>query len=179
MFLAHARESLGYHYERNPADPRVSHELKLEVDDFGNVLKSATVAYGRRQPDPALEPRDQARQAELHLVYAEHDVTNDVQCADDYRAPLPSESRALRGDGPAAAAGARPLQIDAVADAPSRRLRDPLRAEPGPAPSRSGVSSRSCGPSIGATISGGASARAGWNRVGLPFETYQLALTRA
>ena len=58
VFFTHAREALNYHYERhyehNPADPRVSHALTLEVDDFGNVRQSAAIGYGRRQPDPAL-----------------------------------------------------------------------------------------------------------------------------
>ena len=47
------REAISYHYERNPADPRISHALTLEVDEFGNVLKSAAIGYGRRQPDPS------------------------------------------------------------------------------------------------------------------------------
>ena len=32
VFFTHAREAINYHYERNPADPRVSHALTLEVD---------------------------------------------------------------------------------------------------------------------------------------------------
>ena len=39
VFFTHARESLGYHYERN--QPRIQHALTLEVDDYGNVLKQA------------------------------------------------------------------------------------------------------------------------------------------
>ena len=42
------REAISYHYERNPADPRIQHALTLEVDDFGNVLKQAAIGYGRR-----------------------------------------------------------------------------------------------------------------------------------
>ena len=52
VFFTHPREALTYQYERNPADPRVSHALTLEVDDFGNVLKSAAVGYGRRTAGP-------------------------------------------------------------------------------------------------------------------------------
>ena len=44
------REALSYHYERNPADPRVSHALTLEVDDFGNVLQ---VGRHRLRPPPS------------------------------------------------------------------------------------------------------------------------------
>jgi hypothetical protein len=48
VFFTHPREAITYHYERNPADPRIQHALTLEVDDFGNVLKEAAIGYGRR-----------------------------------------------------------------------------------------------------------------------------------
>jgi RHS repeat-associated protein len=56
VFLAHPREAISYHYERNPKDPRIAHNLTLEVDQFGNVLRSVTVGYPRanvleRQPE--------------------------------------------------------------------------------------------------------------------------------
>ena len=47
VFFTHPREAISYHYERNPADPRISHALTLEVDPFGNVLKSLAIGYGR------------------------------------------------------------------------------------------------------------------------------------
>src|SRR5580704_2491229 len=48
VLFANERETLSYHYERNPADPRISHDLTLEVDEFGNVTKSASIGYSRR-----------------------------------------------------------------------------------------------------------------------------------
>ena len=51
------REAISYHYERNPADPRISHALTLEVDDFGNVLKIGRHRLrAAQQPDPASAP---------------------------------------------------------------------------------------------------------------------------
>jgi RHS repeat-associated protein len=50
VFFAHPLETIDYHYERNATDPRISHNLTLEVDEFGNVLKAATIAYPRRAP---------------------------------------------------------------------------------------------------------------------------------
>ena len=47
VFFVHPRETINYHYERNPVDPRTSHQLTLEVDPFGNVLKSAAIGYPR------------------------------------------------------------------------------------------------------------------------------------
>ncbi len=50
VFFTHDRETIDYHYERNPADPRVTHGITLEVDEFGNGLKSVAIAYPRRVP---------------------------------------------------------------------------------------------------------------------------------
>lgn len=93
VFFTHARESLSYHYERNPADPRIGHLLTLEVDEFGNVLKSAAIGYGRRQPDMALSPADQVKQSQILITYTENGVTNAIDGPDDHRSPLPCESR--------------------------------------------------------------------------------------
>jgi RHS repeat-associated protein len=110
VFFAHARETLTYHYERNPADPRIQHALTLEVDDFGNVLKSAAIGYGRRKiirvvdshggvtevPNPglnALDPQDQEKQTQLLITYTEKRFTNAIDTADDHRTPLPAEKR--------------------------------------------------------------------------------------
>jgi RHS repeat-associated protein len=50
IFFPRPQETVDYHYERNLSEPRVSHSLALEVDEFGNVLKSASIAYARRVP---------------------------------------------------------------------------------------------------------------------------------
>lgn len=108
VFFTHARETLTYHYERRPDDPRVAHGLTLEVDDYGSVLKEAAVAYGRREPsgDPGLTSADSDKQAGLLVTYTENDVTNAVSDDDHHRTPLPSESRTyeLTGVEPADAA---------------------------------------------------------------------------
>ncbi len=114
VFSTHARETINYHYERNPADPRVAHTLTLEVDDFGDVLKSAEVGYGRRRdirvvdeggevsevPNPALdqlERRDRDKQIQVLVTYTENSFTKPVdeagEIGDSYRTPLPCETR--------------------------------------------------------------------------------------
>lgn len=93
VFFTHAREAIHYHYERNPADPRISHSLTLEVDDFGNVLKSTAIGYGRRQSDPGLNAEDRAKQGNLLITYTENQFTNYINTVTDYRTPLPCESR--------------------------------------------------------------------------------------
>ena len=78
VLLTHARESVTAHYERVlypvdgelRADPRITHDVVLAVDDYGNPLRSASAGYGRRYPDPALAPRGPggagAAAADLH-----------------------------------------------------------------------------------------------------------------
>ena len=100
VFFVHPREALTFHYERGAADPRVSHELTLETDDYGNVLRSVSVGYPRRPgyppPEPTLSAAAQAMlaydQTRLHVRGTEHAYTNPVDDVaawpDAYRAPL-------------------------------------------------------------------------------------------
>ncbi len=116
VFLTHAHETVSYHYERNPADPRVQHVLNLEVDGHGNVLKEAVVGYGRRgmirvvdgeggvqlSPNPGLaglHPADQAKQTTSLVTYTEARFTNAVDGADAHRKPLPCEARSFELTG--------------------------------------------------------------------------------
>jgi len=112
VFLSHARESIAYRYERTPTDPQIAHSLTLEVDAFGNVLKSATIAYGRRQPDPTLAPRDQEKQGELHITYAENRVTNAIDEPDAYRVPPSFEWRSYELTGLALPSGRNRIALD-------------------------------------------------------------------
>ena len=48
VYMVVPAEARTAHYERNPDDPRVGHQLTLEVDDYGQVLQAAQVAYPRR-----------------------------------------------------------------------------------------------------------------------------------
>jgi RHS repeat-associated protein len=93
VFFTHPREAINYHYERNPADPRVNHALTLAVDEYGNVLQSVAVGYGRRLADSSLNPEDQEKQTRILLTYTENNYTNPVLQAEIYRTPLPCEAR--------------------------------------------------------------------------------------
>jgi len=58
-------EQITWEYERKPHDPRVSHSFNLEMDEYGNVTKSAAVSYPRRpQDERAVFPE----QEELHMM---------------------------------------------------------------------------------------------------------------
>jgi RHS repeat-associated protein len=128
VFLTHPREALSLHYERNcepneerdQADPRITHALTLEVDDFGNVLRSASIGYGRRQPDPALSLDDQQQQGRLLATLSEHDFTNAIELDDAHRTPLPCEARTYEITGLALPVGAQHIPYEdclAAADA--------------------------------------------------------------
>jgi RHS repeat-associated protein len=114
VFLPHARESISYHYERASTDPRIGHALTLEVDDFGNALQTASVAYGRRQPDTSLSPADQAKQSQVYITYTENRFTDDVATADNRRAPLLCESRSYELTGLALPSGHTRFTLDEI-----------------------------------------------------------------
>jgi RHS repeat-associated protein len=85
-------ETLTYHYERDPSDPRIAHTLELELDVYGTVRKAATIAYPRRG---ATLPEQQR----MHVVYVETDPVHLDETPHVYRIGLPCEQRTfeLRG----------------------------------------------------------------------------------
>lgn len=96
VFFTHAREAITYHYERDPADPRVQHALTLRVDAYGNVLSSASIGYGRRIRDanPEFLEEDHLRQALIHVTCTQNGFTNAIAGMEDqYRVPTPAETR--------------------------------------------------------------------------------------
>ena len=104
VFFTHARETLAYHYERDPSDPRIAHTLTLEVDPYANVLRSLAVGYGR-ETSPLPTQWDRDRQTTALLTYTESSFTNAVEESDAHRTPLPAETRAYELTGFAPAAG--------------------------------------------------------------------------
>jgi RHS repeat-associated protein len=88
VFLTHAREAITYHYERNPSDPRIQHALTLQVDEYGNVLRSVSVGYPRRNV-----PERRPEQNETHLTLELNRVVNRDDRNNWYRVGLPVETR--------------------------------------------------------------------------------------
>ncbi|MDF0645957.1 MAG: SpvB/TcaC N-terminal domain-containing protein [Nitrospira sp.] len=103
VFLVTESESITYHYEMDlttdsvTPDPRISHTLKLRIDEFGNVQQTVVAVYPRfgRHRDASLpngtEDLIAAVQQEPHLLYTERCYTSDAQGQDDYRLRLPCE----------------------------------------------------------------------------------------
>jgi RHS repeat-associated protein len=100
VFYVNSRETLSFNYERGPADPRAGHQVILETDAYGNVLRSVSMGYPRRSTptEPGLSAAAQAMleydQARLHVRGTERSYTHAIDdltaWPDAYRAPLVS-----------------------------------------------------------------------------------------
>src|SRR5439155_6887860 len=70
-----------------------------------NVVKALAIGYGRRtaSTDPALTADDKAKQTRLLITYTDNSLTNAIddviQHPDDYRTPLPAETRTFELTG--------------------------------------------------------------------------------
>lgn len=105
VFMATESEAITYHYELDlragaPPDPRIAHTLNLRVDEFGHVLQSIAAVYprSRHYEDRTLDAADLGRihavQGERHLIYTETCYTHDVDDPadlDNYRLRVPCE----------------------------------------------------------------------------------------
>ena len=61
------REKLAAQYERDAADPRITHDFTLDQDDYGNVTRSCSAAYVRR-PGPPAGPWPYPEQEEIFVT---------------------------------------------------------------------------------------------------------------
>lgn len=99
VFTVKESENIAYHYERDTADPRIAHTLNIAFDEYGNILESANVVYGRKVADVSLPADIQTVQARTLITYKSVQFTNDAIAGDDYHLRLPSEEihHELRG----------------------------------------------------------------------------------
>jgi len=128
-------ENITYNYEREPSDPRISHVLTLEIDGFGNALRTLSIAYPRRIADAALPTdADRALQRTAHVVYQQARFTNAIDDGDHYRLPIVCEQQRFELVAPPPPADGERYRIDewtasgfAAVDGP-RRLIDHTRS---------------------------------------------------
>lgn len=88
VFFTHPRETIDYHYERNISDPRITHQMVLSVDSFGNVERSVNIAYLRLAVQDRLD-----KQAETNITLTANRFANEPDENDWYRIGLPIEAR--------------------------------------------------------------------------------------
>ncbi|MEU4419672.1 SpvB/TcaC N-terminal domain-containing protein [Actinoplanes sp. NPDC024001] len=109
-------------------DPRVGHEVVLDVDGFGNVMRGISVVHPRREPGADLDARlpawaadaVRAAQGTPTAVVTTNRFTNAVDDGPAYRAPVIAESHAEELTGVETA----PLtvtELRALADGAGRR----------------------------------------------------------
>jgi hypothetical protein len=129
VFFVHPRESLAYHYERHPADPRVAHQMTLEVDGFGNVVKSAAIAYPRRKPSSGTDTRHE-EQKQTFITYTENQVTNEPDQTDWYRIGVPIETLTYEITGIQAtdSSAFKPFTLDFIRDEIATAIEIPYEA---------------------------------------------------
>ncbi|MET3108355.1 RHS repeat-associated protein [Oxalobacteraceae bacterium GrIS 2.11] len=106
VFFTHTREAITLHYERNCADPRITHDLTLATDRYGNVLQSVSIGYQRRVPAFS-------EQAQTLAKLTQNQFTNSVLLPDAHRTPLPAEVKIYQLTGPQLV-GCRPFSLKTV-----------------------------------------------------------------
>ena len=102
VFFPVGKESISFNYERVPADPRVTHSLGLELDEYGDARKSCSAVYGRTVADPTLPAEVTRDQQQRYITYTETDYTPDIgqgMPGDNHRLRVPFESRSYEITG--------------------------------------------------------------------------------
>jgi RHS repeat-associated protein len=56
VFMVNNRESISYHYERNPKDPRIEQDFTLKTDAYGNAVQSCKIFLKRRESNASKSP---------------------------------------------------------------------------------------------------------------------------
>ncbi|MEO8554419.1 MAG: toxin TcdB middle/C-terminal domain-containing protein, partial [Kofleriaceae bacterium] len=84
------RETLAYHYERDPSDPRIAHELVTAVSPSGAVVDKVSIAYSRRGVtiDPSHLTRTSA-QGLLLATLAHVELRDAAVAAETHRLDIP------------------------------------------------------------------------------------------
>ncbi|MFI0429208.1 SpvB/TcaC N-terminal domain-containing protein [Mariniflexile sp. HMF6888] len=99
VFVVKESEAITYSYERNAEDPRIAHNLNIKLDEYGNVLESASVVYPRIKPDVSLPTETQQEQGKTVIIYTQYQFTNDVLGENMLRLRLPSEVKTFELKG--------------------------------------------------------------------------------
>lgn len=108
-FMAYQSEQLACSYEQQSDDPRMSHQLTLSVDDYGNVLEACAIAYPRRAGMAGALPA----QEQLYLTAARQTYLN-IDQADRRELGLPLASQAFELSGPRPGGAHALFQLDSL-----------------------------------------------------------------
>lgn len=192
VFLATESEAITYNYElplldgqpAAPVDPRIAHSFNLLQDELGNPLETLAVAYPRWRDaelnDPLLpegaEALIQEVQREMHLVYTDNQLTNDIHTPQDYRLRVPCEVRTYELTGLRPANGRYFSLAELRAAQPSNWTEIPYQQLPDRTTAQKRLVERVrmlyFAEDLQTALPFGQ-----LNRLGLPYETYKIALT--
>ena len=117
VYLTTQKESISYHYERIPNDPRISQNLVLAIDEYGQVTDSLSIAYPRR-----LAPENLPEQSELKAIYTKTDYINKDGEPEYYYLGIPCQQRTYELTGIEWSSGQDILKADAFTEILSPRL---------------------------------------------------------
>lgn len=182
VFHPYRDQSVSYTYERRPADPRIHHQLTLDIDDLGNPTRTAEIGYPRRSGSAPPTDGEKSAQEERKVWVTETDYVNEPDLGGQgyYRVGVPTERRQYEVSG-------LPAPNDTLYGVDELRghLDEPTERpfEAGPAPERDA----SAGPAVRIIrrrqieywtddLSGARSASK-TGALALPRQTYELALT--
>jgi len=111
-FFIFGGETISYGYDRNPADPRISHAIVLESNELGQTLTSASIVYPRITRPMGLNAIPDVvwdEQNKGHIVVSTAAYTNDIDeltnLPDDFRLRTGYESKSYELLGQAFAPG--------------------------------------------------------------------------
>ncbi len=99
IYIVKESEAITYTYERNTEDPRIAHSINVVLDEYANVLESASVVYPRILPDGTLPIEIQQVQSKTTIIYTNNQFTNDVIAENTYRLRLQSEVKTFELKG--------------------------------------------------------------------------------
>ncbi|MCD9186654.1 MAG: hypothetical protein LUM44_09480 [Pyrinomonadaceae bacterium] len=99
VFVVKESEFISFNYERNPKDPRIAHNLNLKLDEYGNVLESASVVYPRIFSDDSLPTETKEVQKKTCITYLQNNFTDEIIEPDNYRLRVPSETKTFELKG--------------------------------------------------------------------------------
>lgn len=93
VFSLKEREAITYSYERKGNEPRISHNLNIKLDKYGNVLESVSVAYGKIRKDTTLTKNAWEVQSKTNIICTENVLTDDFISEDIYKLRVPAETK--------------------------------------------------------------------------------------
>lgn len=87
VFNVMESEAITYSYEQQPFNPRILHSVNLQTNEFGQVLRSVSIAYGRKNIPQNLPPLLKEAQERTEIVFTQNDYSPLIN-GFDYHLPV-------------------------------------------------------------------------------------------